>query len=549
MTTNPSLGSFPNTYFPATEASASVGETNIDLGPATYGSDPISPGDILLVIQMQGAEIKSSNSSNYGSNTGTGSGYLNNGKLMAGNMEYIVATNSVPVTGGTLNLFSGLVNKYKNAAFGTDGQYVYQIVRVPVYYDVTLTANIAAPRWDGTSGGVIVLYAMNNINMAGYTIDASGLGFRGGGGRSFTGSGSGSSSDYITSASSNANGGKGEGFAGMPKYLNNNNSFLDVSTYEGYPNGSYAKGAPANAGGGGTDGNPASNNDENTGGGGGANGGSGGNGGNSWSSDIASGGIGGTAFAQVSPSRLVMGGGGGSGTTNNATGTPGNGFASSGSAGGGIIIIVANNTITGTGTIKANGANANSTVKNDGSGGAGAGGSIVIYAQNGSLSNLVVTAKGGMGGNNQLSTIDAHGPGGGGGGGVIYSNKTLNGSSSTAAGAAGTTNKGQTHYGATSGTGGTLTQTITQSQMPTFPISCVILPINFVNVAAAQADGITTINWQVSNESITTKEYIVERSVNGADFTGIAHVAFQAHTSYVHSYEYKDNDNIVGTGT
>ncbi|HVU57221.1 MAG TPA: T9SS type A sorting domain-containing protein [Puia sp.] len=547
MNANPNISTYPNTYFPST-ATVNAGATSITLGAVNYGSTPISSGDILLIIQMQGAQIKSSNNSSYGANNSTGSGYRSNTSLLAGNMEYVVATNSVPLTGGTLNLLHGLTNKYQNSPFGTDGQYTYQIIRVPVYYDVTLTGNITAPRWDGASGGVVVLYAIDNINMAGYTIDASGLGFRGGGGRAFTGSGSGSSSDYITSASSNANGGKGEGIAGMPKYLNNNNSFLDVSTYEGYPNGSYAKGAPGNAGGGGTDGNPASNNDENTGGGGGANGGAGGNGGNSWSSNIACGGRAGSTFDEVSPSRLVMGGGGGAGTTNNATGSPGNGFASSGSAGGGIIILIANNTITGTGTIKANGANANSTVKNDGSGGAGAGGSIIVFSKNGNLNNITVTAKGGIGGSNQLTTVDPHGPGGGGGGGVIYSNKTLNASSSVAGGIAGLTNKGTSNYGATAGSTGILTQNIIQSQMPSFPLTCVTLSVDFISVAAAQKDGITTVNWQVSNEPSSTKEYIVERSVNGVDYSDIAHFAYHPSFSSVNMYEYADNDNTAGAG-
>jgi hypothetical protein len=549
LSSSTNVNSYPNTFFPATQTSVGAGAKSITVGAVTYGSTPISSGDIVLIIQMQGAQLNATNDGNYGGILGTGTGYLTNSSLLAGNMEFAVATNSVSTMGGTLNLQSGLINSYKNAPFGTDGQYTYQIIRVPLYYDVTLTGNITAPRWDGASGGVVVLFASDIINMAGYTIDASGLGFRGGGGRVFTGAGTGSSSDYITSSVSNANGGKGEGIAGTPKYLNDNNSFLDVSSSEGYPNGSYARGAPANAGGGGTDGNPANNNDENTGGGGGANGGAGGNGGNSWSSNIASGGKPGSVFTQVSPSRLIMGGGGGAGTTNNGTGSPGSGFASSGSAGGGIIILIANNTITGTGTIKANGSNANSTVKNDGSGGAGAGGSIMIYSKNGSLSNLTVQAKGGAGGSNQLTTIDNHGPGGGGGGGIIYSNSAVNASSSVAGGVAGTTSKGTTNYGATAGSVGVLLQTVTQSQMPTFPLVCVTLSVNFINVAAAQQDGTTAINWQVANETSSTKEYIVERSVDGVSYVDVAHVAYQAHTSSVNSYDYTDNENIVGANT
>src|ERR1700754_409536 len=210
-TTN--INSYPGTYFPASQASVPAGSTSIVLGAPTYGSTPITAGDILLIIQMQGAQIKSSNNSNYGANTETGSGYLNNGQLLAGNMEYVVASNSVSTGGGTLNLVSGLVNSYKNTPFGASGQYTYQVIRVPVYYDAKLTGSFSVPRWDGFSGGVVVIYATNKILMNSQTIDASGLGFRGGGGRAFNGAGSGSSNDYITSASFSAQGGKGGGKA------------------------------------------------------------------------------------------------------------------------------------------------------------------------------------------------------------------------------------------------------------------------------------------------------------------------------------------------
>lgn len=539
-----SINTYPNTYYPANQATVSVGSTSITLGSVTYGTTAISAGDALLIIQMQGAQINSTNNSNYGDATGNGRGYLNNGAMMAGKMEFVLAANSVPLTGGTLNLVSGTTKSFQNTPFGTDGQYSYQVVRVPLFYNVTLNANVMAPRWDGTTGGVIVLYATNNINMNGYNVDASGLGFRGGGGRAFTGSGAGSNADFITMASNNANGGKGEGIAGTPKYLNNNNSFLDVSTYEGYPNGSYGKGAPGNAGGGGTDGNPASNNDENTGGGGGANGGLGGNGGNAWNSAAPSGGKPGAAFGQASPSRLIMGGGGGSGTTNNATGTPNNGFASSGSAGGGIIILSAN-AITGSGSVRANGANANNSVQNDGSGGGGAGGSILIYSKTGTLSSLVASAKGGNGGNNEMSGGPAHGPGGGGGGGIVYSNMALNAGSSVAGGNAGMTSGNTINYGATAGTTGVITQNITQSQTPLFPISCQTLAVQFQDLAVAQNEGINTLTWKITND-VNTLEYIVEKSSDGISFSGIGQIPYQVSSSSVNEYSFKDNDAAAG---
>ena len=59
------------------------------------------------------------------------------------------------------------------------------------------------------------------------------------------------------------------------------NVALVDNVVEGYPGGSYARGAPGNAGGGATDSNPTAN-DQNAGGGGGGNGGAGGRGGNGW---------------------------------------------------------------------------------------------------------------------------------------------------------------------------------------------------------------------------------------------------------------------------
>ena len=540
-----SINSYPNTFYRAKQASVNAGTSSILLDSALYGTTPIGSGDVLLIIQMQGSQINSSNSSSYGDGSGSGSGYLANGNLVAGNMEYVVASNSVPLVGGTVTLVAPLTKSYKNAPFGTDGQYTYQVVRVPVYYDVKLTSTISAPRWNGSVGGMVVIYATDSIILNSQLIDASGLGFRGAGGRAFTGSGSGTSNDFITTSASNANGGKGEGIAGTPKYLNNNNAFLDVSSQEGYPSGSYGKGAPGNAGGGGTDGNPANNNDENTGGGGGANGGAGGNGGFAWSSATPSGGKPGALFSQASASRLVMGGGGGAGTTNNATGSPANGFASSGGAGGGIIILMAN-AFSGSGYIRSNGNAANSTVVNDGSGGGGAGGSIMIYTKTGSLTNLTVTARGGNGGSNQVtagSTSAAHGPGGGGGGGIVFANATVNGGSSVIAGVSGTTSGRTKTYGATDGTIGILTQNITQSQTPTFPLNCIILASSFLDATAEQKNNGVIVGWDVA-EDVNTREYLVEKSLDGVNFTTIGHVARTENVTNGTHYEYPDNSSL-----
>jgi len=326
------LNAAGNTYFPGVQATVTAGNSSIVIGPAGYGSTPISTSDILLIIQMQGAEINSSNGTAYGN--GAGRGYLNNSQLMAGNMEFIVANNSVPITGGTLNLASALTKSYKNSPFGTYGQYSYQVIRVPLYYQISMGTDLTVPDWNGSTGGVLVLATTDVLNMNGHQIDATGAGFRGGGGRRFGSGGSGAFTDYRAFSTANACASKGEGLAGTPRYINNNGTLLD-NTLEGYPNGSYDRGSPGNAGGGGTDGSPT-NNSNNSGGGGGSNGGLGGGGGNSWSSNRACGGIGGVTFAEASPTRLVMGGGGGAGSTDVPLPNPG--FASSGTAGGGIVI-------------------------------------------------------------------------------------------------------------------------------------------------------------------------------------------------------------------
>ncbi len=100
------ISSYPNTYFPAGQNTLNSGSTTISLGKVTYGTTPISKGDVVLVIQMQGTQIDTVNSNLYGSGAGTGNGYLNNANMLAGNMEFAVANSSVPLTGGSLSLVS-----------------------------------------------------------------------------------------------------------------------------------------------------------------------------------------------------------------------------------------------------------------------------------------------------------------------------------------------------------------------------------------------------------------------------------------------------------
>ncbi|MEO8355235.1 MAG: sortase [Chloroflexota bacterium] len=462
-----SLSGVVNTYYPGT-ANVSVGATSIPVGSPSGAATPIQSGDLLLVIQMQGADINSTNTDAYGNGIAgdPGSGNLAAG-LSAGQYEYVVATSAV--VAGSVSISSGLVNNYFDQDFpvgaGNQGQRRYQVIRIPQYSSATVTGTLTSLPWNGIVGGVVAVDVAGTLNFNGNSVNVNGQGFRGGGGVKYRG-GTGSLTDYRTLSTNPANASKGEGIAGTPRLIFNGSTVTDLGiALEGYPNGSFARGAPGNAGGGATDGNPADN-DENAGGGGGGNGGAGGKGGFSWDSVLDSGGFGGSAFS-ASPSRLVMGGGGGAGSIDDN-----DPLLSSGGLGGGIVMVRAG-TITGTGTINANGANGSDQLLNDSGGGAGAGGSVLVLVENGSLpAGLNVNARGGQGGDSWPieapgSTYPGtrHGPGGGGGGGVIYLSSTA-GTLSAAEGQNGITTTVNDNYGSTPGLPGIINTNVTPSVVP-----------------------------------------------------------------------------------
>jgi uncharacterized repeat protein (TIGR01451 family) len=456
-----------NTYYaPSAPVVLSPGATTVTLGAASGSLTPISIGDLLLVIQMQDAAINFTNTGAYGDGTpgdpATGSTNTNS----SGRYEFVTAASALSTAGGTLTFSGagpggGILNTYTKAAYsaGVQGQRAFQVIRVPQYQSASLSSSLAPIAWNGTVGGVLVMDISGQLTLGG-TVSADSLGFRGGAGRKLGGGAGGSQNDYVTLASFAANGSKGEGIAGTPQYLANLTLSAVINTaVEGLPNGSYARGAPSNAGGGGTDANPAANN-ENSGGGGGGNGSGGGNGGYAWNTASLGNGFGGAPFPG-SISNIIMGGGGGAGTTNDGTADPANanpaGINSSGAAGGGIII-VRSGTVVGTGTITANGQSA-LDVLNDGAGGGGAGGSIELLVLSGGLSGATLIANGGNGGHTWLPSGpgspypgNRHGPGGGGGGGVILTSSAP-ASASALPGANGTSTSIHDAYGATPGLG------------------------------------------------------------------------------------------------
>jgi PKD repeat protein len=331
-----------------------------------------SVGQAVLIIQMQGAAINTSNTAAYGNITSFGSaglyerGYINS------------------IDGSQLRLEKALLNEYDLAG-------AVQVVSMPAYEQAIVAGMLTAQAWDGTTGGVLA-FSAGQLSLQG-DIDVSGKGFRGGSAAlNYTGDCTflSSFSNYAYEESSIRGGKKGEGISAIAANL------------------SRGRGAAANGGGGG--------NDHNAGGGGGANLSSGGNGGQNDNPTFFGcrglfPGIGGKAQS-ASPERLFLGGGGGAGHGNNNT-------ATSGGKGGGIILIEAVVTTGFGGSIRANGLDAE-TSAGDGAGGGGGGGTIAINGIAPNLPGIVVEARGGRGGDvNNLNSSQCLGPGGGGAGGRL----------------------------------------------------------------------------------------------------------------------------------
>ncbi|MEP6484239.1 MAG: hypothetical protein ABJB01_07300 [Rudaea sp.] len=503
-----------NTYFQG-NGNLAAGATTLTLGTldSRGAATTLAVGDLLLVMQMQDGQINSTNSSAYGDGTGSGSGTTSVGS--AGLHEFVTVTAAVSgTTGDTITFAPALTNTYSQiAASTTSGQKRYQVIRVPQYTAAT-ASGITAPGWGlgagatGETGGVAAVDVRDTLTLGSATVEGQanrafflgGKGFRGAAGDGSSAN-NGSNADWVTLASSTspptapaylAHGGKGEGIAGTPRFfavkdqwgfqttnavtsatnlvqIDYGNSGRYGAGIEGYPNGSHARGAPGNAGGGGTDGrNPDQSNDENAGGGGGGSFAAGGLGGRPWNAPLVdSDGRGGGGYAgTLAFNRVFLGGGGGSGGTNNSTADPAAytnqamactqaALCSSGAAGGGIVIIRARSVV-GSGTIDVRGAHAYN-VQNDAAGGGGGGGAVVVYSVDGG--SATITASGGDGGNawagNQSGAGNRHGPGGGGGGGfVAYSPQGMSVNATLDGGTPGLTTNGTDTYSSSGNIGG-----------------------------------------------------------------------------------------------
>ena len=441
-------GEVVNGYYTPANGTYTAGTTaTIALSNVRGASGAFAVGDMALIIQMQCVDINQTDTDSYGDGVAgfPAYGYSEpSGICRAGNYEYVAAGTGTTPTSFVIG--SVLQKTYVQAdpTFNSTRR-SFQIVRVPQYANLTLGGQLNALAWDGLNGGVIALDVAKTTNFSGQTIYAAAQGFRGAGGRP-------SVVDGVNPFRYNdgpgvAHAGKGEGIAGTPPLLFTDTSpfdrtddagtvVLNTGTLYGYPGGTgtlanfnYAKGAPGNAGGGGTYRDGGYHNGS---GGGGGNGGAGGRGAFGWrnvgwagvntdySNIVAATGdnlaaFPGSAFGGAGVSRVVMGGGGGAGDQN---GNSANTRKMSGGTGGGIVLI-RSGSLSGGVTIDVRGGVANTNPDNDAAGAGAAGGSAVLISPNWTAGVVTVNAGGGQGGDSFLAGGTAHSGGGGGGGGVV----------------------------------------------------------------------------------------------------------------------------------
>jgi hypothetical protein len=565
-----SISGIINSYFQPAEGTLSAGANSFTLlsGASSSGaSSSIADGDLLLIIQMQdGTGTDYTNTANYGTVNTT----------LAGQYEFVIATSGgTQADGSSINFVradgtsGGLYNQYVQSPDNSDGRQTFQIVKVPNYQDVILTGDITAVGWDGLRGGIVALRVLRNTDFNNtYGINVMGLGFRG---AAATAVGGNSEGDEYRSTVNTHGALKGEGIAGTPSHISGFNTFgypLPIATSTNYPLGSFMRGAPGNAGGGGKDnGNQpscsygADVSHYNSGGGGGGNVGVGGHGGKTWCTGAETYGFGGKSLASYT-NRMFMGGGGGAGESQSTE----DGY---GGNGGGIVFFFTNS-VTNTTVNTIINANADSNnnwpvediglfynALSEGGGGGGAGGSVLAYSAEG-LSSLSITARGGTGGNAilfELSSISLtaspngeHGPGGGGGGGKII-HSTTTGEVDVAGGFAGTfytfieqNLSSHGSFGAEAGTAGEAYATATSP----FPASCLVLPVGIVSFTVKPAGNTAQLQWITATET-NNKGFEIQRSTDGTNWYTLGFMATQSSNQFQQTtYNYTDASPYQG---
>src|SRR5436190_2414560 len=176
--------------------------------------------DKVMIVQMKGASINTSNSSSFGDTTS-----LNN----AGNYEIGTVCD---VDGDSLFLVYMMLNQYTVAG-------KVQVVKIPQYVSATVTDTLKPAPWNNTTGtgGVLAISVENNLTLNA-PIYADSSGFRGG--------------EYRLSDGTCFNFLPADGFVYDANILNpQDGSFKGEAVADVAAGQSGGKGAPANGGGGG----------------------------------------------------------------------------------------------------------------------------------------------------------------------------------------------------------------------------------------------------------------------------------------------------------
>ncbi|MEO7923528.1 MAG: T9SS type A sorting domain-containing protein [Chitinophagaceae bacterium] len=465
----------------------------------------------VMIIQMKGAAINTSNSSGFGTITAMNE---------AGNYE--IATVCF-IIGDSVFFFHNLINNYNPSG-------KVQLVQFGEYYSANVVDTVKAASWDSAAGtgGVIAIYANQDITLnapiyadssgnsgGSYHLHVSSCGF-------FNQAGTGYAYD-ATAVTELTGGYKGEGISDIPSNLDG------------------AKGSPANGGGGG--------NNHNNSGGGGANLTAGGNGGaNSSGAPVGcytSGhqGLGGKALSSSGGTKIFLGGGAGAGHANNGTTA-----FSYGGNGGGIVFVWANNIIGNSRSISSNGGRGGDS-QADGAGGGGAGGTIILKIAN-YTGLLTVAANGGNGGDsyNDNSIVRCFGGGGGGSGGVIYFTGSVPAVTiSTVAGSGGQEfNRNTSCLAPVAGLAGIngsffSSYNFTRSLDPAGYCSY-LLPVKLVDFSATLVNKKVILEWRIDNPA-DIKYFIIERSLDTRYWSELRTIHSLDQT---HSYSLTDEQPVPG---
>ena len=496
------IGGIINSYYKIT--SINTAQSSLDMISTTG----LSLYDNVMIIQMKGANVNTSNSSSFGNITSYND---------AGNYEINTICGIEPTRVYLLNKISRTYDPVNGFV---------QLVRIPSYPNATVISTLQAQPWDKTTGtgGVLALMVNGTLTIQS-NISVTDNGFKGGGFKQLTGICTNfffyTNYFYNTAAVTNGGNYKGESIAELS------------NTYSG------GMGASANAGGGG--------NDHNTGGGGGGNLAAGGAGGHNTSTVGCRGDYPGAGAYGLNNAgnKIYMGGGGGTGHDDGTDVTTGGGNGAG-------IIFIKTTELAGNGyTIEANGSKGTSTV-GDGASGGGAGGTIImdVFSYTGTVN---VEVKGGNGGDEDNFNIAGrcYGTGGGGGAGAIYytgvlppvpNNNTTPGTAGIAFNGSPVSCNGVT--GATAGANGTVTDNYIVSVSNTPETFCnTLLSSKYIAlVVNKNISGNNLLKWKIQGVD-NAGYFVIEKSGESLVWKEAGRVGYQQSFT---SYQFKDE--VINNG-